>query len=318
MQSKAFKYSPAEAHEMALQRAYLRNFFAASFDLPLVILEADSGYGKTTTLSTVARREGLSARWLTLDEGDRNLNFLVRSILQAIYEIELPADTISTARAVTLIVGALRELSISSLILDDYDLVARLPQATELLEQLLRELPEFTRLIVATRLPIPLRQSRWLRGHSAILTQMDLAFDIEDVLQYFRVVHNYGLTREEAAFITRQTGGKPLVINLLGQLARGLPSYLKVDWSALPLASEGEIVKLMLREVLSKMPRSISSAICKLEEENRGGLPGNGTSPLSVLLDLMAERHCLVQSYPARDNFINVPHEALFRVAAEI
>ncbi len=317
MDLNAFKYRPAQAHQMALQRAYLRNFFAASFDLPLVVLEADSGYGKTTTLSTVAQREGSSARWLTLDEGDCELAILIRNILQSIYEIDLPADTISTARAVTLIVGALRELSISSLILDNYDLVARLPQATELLEQLLRELPEFTRLIVATRLPIPLRQSRWLRGHSAILTQMDLAFDVEDVSQYFRVVHNYGLTHEEASFITRQTGGKPLVINLLGQLARGLPSYLKVDWSALPLASEREVVKLMLREVFSKMPRSISSAIHTLEEA-RKGMPRDGTDSLSALLDLMAERHCLVQSYPARNNSVNVPHEALFRVFAEI
>lgn len=317
MELNAFKYRPAEAHQMALQRAYLRNFFAASFDLPLVILEADSGYGKTTTLSIVAQREGSSARWLTLDESDCDPATLIRNILQSIYEIDLPADTLSTSRAVTLIVGALRELSIGSLILDNYDLVARLPHATELLEQLLRELPEFTRLIVATRLPIPLRQSRWLRGHSAILTQMDLAFDVEDVSQYFRVVHNYGLTREEASFITQQTGGKPLVINLLGQLARGLPSYLKVDWSALPLASEREVVKLMLREVFSKIPRSISSAIHNLEE-GRDGLPRDGTDSLSALLDLMAKRHCLVQSYPAGNSSVNVPHETLFRVLAEI
>src|SRR5262245_11426035 len=87
-----FKYWPAIAHPLALERAYLRNFFSGAFDVPLVILEAESGYGKTTTLSSVAGRDGYSSRWLTLDDSNRDLNRFVHDLLQSIYGRNIPEE----------------------------------------------------------------------------------------------------------------------------------------------------------------------------------------------------------------------------------
>src|SRR5688572_25306011 len=115
-----FRHWSAIAHPLALERAYLRNFFSSAFDVPLVILEADSGYGKTTTLSSVAGREGYYARWLTLDESDIDLNRFVHDLLQSIYGLAIPeeSESLSVRRALDLILGALNELAITSLILD--------------------------------------------------------------------------------------------------------------------------------------------------------------------------------------------------------
>src|SRR5688572_9592445 len=157
---KAFKYWSAIAHPLALERAYLRNLFSSAFDVPLVILEAESGYGKTTTLSSVAGREGFSARWLTLDDSDTEMGRFVRDLLQSIYGRAIPEDTgqQSARRALDLILGAVNELPVSSLILDNFDLIARSQPVITLVEMLIDELPPFTRLIIATKKPPNLRR----------------------------------------------------------------------------------------------------------------------------------------------------------------
>jgi ATP/maltotriose-dependent transcriptional regulator MalT len=308
----AFKYWPAIVHPLALERTYLRNFFSGAFDVPLVILEAESGYGKTTTLSSVAGREGYSSRWLTLDDSDRDLNCFIHDLLKSIYGRNIPEEVspLSVRRGLDLILGAVNELAVSSIILDNFDSVARVEPITTLLEQLIDELPPFTRLIISTKRPPNLRRGS-RRSRSAVLTQPDLRFDVDDVSQYFLKMHNYQLTPNEAAFIAERTGGRPVLINLLGQLTRNLPSYLKVDWRQLPLGSEDESIKLLLREVISKLPRSLARVAREIGPAE--GMASDGHSPVCDLLDTLAERHCLVQRYHQEGDstVLNVPHEIL-------
>ncbi len=291
----------------------MRNFFSSAFDVPLVVLEADSGYGKTTTLSSVAGREGFSARWLTLDDSDRDLNRFVQDLLQSIYGRSIPEESapLSVRRALNLILGAVNELAVSSLILDNFDAVVRAEPVTALLEQLIDEMPPFTRLIVAAKKPPRLRRDSLSRNRSARLTQLDLRFDVDDVSQYFLKAHNYGLAPKDAAFIIDRTEGRPVLINLLGQLTRNLPSYLKIDWEQLPLSPERETIKLLLREVIAKLPRALARVAQEIKSAE--GLPSDGASPVCDLLDTLAERHCLVQQYCHNSNgaIVNVPHEIL-------
>jgi ATP/maltotriose-dependent transcriptional regulator MalT len=314
-----FKYWPAVAHPLALERTYLRNFFSSVFDVPLVILEASSGYGKTTTLSSVADREGYSVRWLTLDDSNRELNNFVHDLLQSIYLRTIPQElvTLNLRRALDLILGGLNELAISSLILDNFDAVARAEPILALLEHLIDELPPFARLIIATtKQPNLRRGSR--RSRSAILTESDLRFDVDDVSQYFLKMCNYTLTSNDAAYITEGTEGRPVLVNLLGQLTRNLPSYLKVDWKQLPLGTETEYetLKLLLREVITKLPRSLARVAHEIGTAK--GLLSDGASPVCDLLDTLAGRHCLVQRYSRNGDStaLNVPHEILVNLSS--
>lgn len=312
------KYLPVVAHPRALERRYLKSFFANSFDIPLVVLEADRGYGKTTLLSFVAK--GFSSRWLTLDSSDNTLNCFVKDLLQAIYGRFIPDEInpLNTKKAVELILGAICELSINVVILDNFELVAGSEPINSLLEQLLTDLPPFTRLIIATKKLPNLRWSSRQRTSVSILTQVDLRFDVEDLSQYFLKVYNYQLLAEEAAFIIEHTQGCPLLINLLAQLTRNLPSYLKVDWKELPIGIEIENIKLLLREVITKLPRSLSRVAKEITPLTFTS--SSGQTSLCDLLDTLAERHCLVQQHISSNMSlrINVPHEILVELSQKI
>ncbi|MEW6730529.1 MAG: AAA family ATPase [Acidobacteriota bacterium] len=316
----ALKYQPAIKHPLALERTYLQNLFSNVFDVPLIILEANSGYGKTTMLSSVAHREGVSARWLTLDDSDAELYSFVHNLLQAIYGRTIPKEDSlhNVQHALSLILGAVKEQSVSSLILDNFDTVARSQPVSTLLEQLIDQLPPFTHLIIATKKPPNLRHTSRQRHRSVILTQSDLRFDVDDVSQYFLKVYNYKLLPEDAAFIIERTEGRPVLINLLGQLTRNLPNYLKIDWRQLPMSPEQEAVKLLLREVITKLPKALSRMAASVRETR--ALLSDGASPLCNLLDTLAERHCLVQQYCDNGNgrVINVPHEILVDLSSLI
>lgn len=313
------KYRPANAHPLALERAYLRNFFSSAFDVPLVILEADSGYGKTTTLSSVAQREGVSARWLTVDDSDSNLHRFAHNLLESIYCREIPRETapLNERKALDHILAAIHELSVSAIFLDNFEAISRAEPVNRLLDQLIDEMPQYTRLIVATKRPTILRSGSRKRNRSAILTQPDLRFDMDDVSQYFLKVHNYHLTPEDAAFITVRTQGKPLIINLLGQLTRNLPSYLRIDWKMLPMGPQPETITLLLREVIARLPRALARVA--QEVSSAAAAPSDGNSPVCDLLDTLAERHCLVHQYCHSDNtVINVAHEIFVELSVQI
>lgn len=314
------KYLPVLAHPRALERAYLKNFFTTSFDIPLVILEADRGYGKTTLLSFVAERKKYSSRWLTLDSFDNDLNYFVKDLLQSVYERFIPNEIneLNIKKAIDLILGAICELSINVLILDNFELVVNSEPINLLLEQLIADLPPFTQIIIATKKLPNLRWSSRQRNNVSILTQVDLRFDVEDISQYFLKVYNYKLLPEEAAFLIERTQGYPVLINLLAQLTRNLPSYLKVDWRQLPVGTKTENIKLLLREIIiTKLPRSLSRVA---QEINPLTFSTNQRdSSLSDLLDILAERHCLVQQHISNGNVrINTPHEILSELSDKI
>lgn len=300
---------------MALEGAYARNFFASAFDLPLVILEAESGLGKTTTLSYVADREGLSARWLTLEEDDADIGIFVQDLLQSIYHRTIPHELgLTTSRALELILGAICELSINVLILDNFETVAHSEQLTLLIQQLSQHIPPFTHLIIATNKPSNLRRGDRHRNRSTTITELDLRFDLEDVSQYFLKAYNYCLTPEEAAYIVDRTKGRPFLVNILGQLTRNLPSYLKIDWKKLPISAQPEAIKMLLREVISKLPRTLTRVTHEVASTK--SLPDDDQSPVATLLGQLADRHCLVQQYGNNGLAdFNVPHELLIRCA---
>ncbi|MBL8149342.1 MAG: hypothetical protein JNN15_05390 [Blastocatellia bacterium] len=320
MLDNTIKYCRALSHPLALERAYLKNFFSSVFDLPLVIIEAESGYGKTTTLAALANREGHSIRWLTLDEADRDPLSFLQNLLQSICGKTITENSLfsSSKQALELVLIALHDLAISSMIFDNFEVVAKSEAIITLLEQMIDNLPAFTKVVVASRKPANLRRGTRLGNRSATLTKLDLRFDVEDILQYFLKAHNYQLSAKEAAFIAERTEGHPMSINLLGQLTHNLPSYLRVDWERLRIGLDQESLASLLKEVILKLPRWSAQSVRQIREKGIKTMPDNASSQISDLLDTLAERHCLVQQYWLDNSVINIPHESFVHFAAAL
>jgi len=311
------KSAPVYTHPLAFQREYVRSYIESSSGAPLVLIQAPPGHGKSTVLSFFAAQEGASARWVDLEAADAALDTLVASFVSAIYgwPIAAPGPVPDVREAAKWITGAIQELAVTSVILDNYENVVESEEANTLIEAIAEKLPAYIRLVVASEVAPPFLKRARLRNMIVELDTSDLRFDADDVARYVREVHNYDLSDEAASSIARRSGGCAAVINLVGQLSHDLPRYLRIDFEALPLGPSEEHMTLLLREVLSRSGQPPARAARALLH-GEVGRPG-GTTATDSLLELLADRNCLVLRH-ATDPVSLVPHKLLRQMAERL
>ncbi len=292
------KSSPVRPHARTYHRAYLNNLLANHFHTPLVVIEAPAGYGKTTLLSAVAHRSGAQIGWLALDAADTALNTFTANVCAALYRLPIVPDyhvldAQDIRAAVQLVVSSMRELGIETLILDNFEHVADAPAINHLIEQVAAELPPPMQLILATqRTPLFKRAGR-SRVTRLDVTESDLRFDPEDVVGYFAQVAGYEVSADEGGLIVERTQGQAAAVNLVLQVAYGLPSYLRINFEALlPAAgcATGTTAAVsLLRECLRRTPVPFDEAIRLLK--------GDEDTPLRrTLYQALAAANCLVHT----------------------
>jgi LuxR family maltose regulon positive regulatory protein len=295
----------------------VRSYLESSSGAPIVLVQAPAGFGKTTVLSFFAAAEGPSSRWLRLDAADWSLSSMVVALTTAIYgwPIVPPAASPDVREAARWIVGAIRELEVTSVILDDYEAVAESEEVNTFLEAVAERLPPYVRLVVGSETaPLFLKRAR-LRQMVVELDASLLRFDAHDVAGYIREIHGYDISDAAASTVARRSGGCAAIVNLVGQLSHDLPRYLRVDFEALPLAGTQEVMAALLREVLSRSGRPPARAARDLCRATFGR--PDGATPADTLLEFLADRHCLAQVY-ASDPPVVVPHKLLRSLAERL
>jgi ATP/maltotriose-dependent transcriptional regulator MalT len=315
--SLSLKQAPALTHHLAFERKHVRSSFETSPGAPVVLLHAPAGYGKTTALSFFAEQEGPSARWITLDESDRSLSSMIVTLVSAIYgwQISEPAPLPDVREAAKLIVGAIDELAITTIIFDNYETVASSDDVNELIEAVTERLPARVRFLIASEVSPPFVKRARLRQSIVELGTSDLVFDADDVSVFLREIHNYVVADKFASSIARRTRGCAAVVNLVGQLVHNLPRYLRVDFEALPLGPTEEHMTLLLREVLARAGYPPAHAARDLAVAGAGAL--DGSLPRDTLLDLLGSRSCLAHVYATEPRKV-VPHRLLLEIAPKL
>jgi LuxR family maltose regulon positive regulatory protein len=308
------KSAPAICHAAAFRREYVRSYLESSSGAPLVLVQAPAGYGKTTALSFFAHAEGSASRWVRLDAGDRSLGTMVVSLASAIYgwAVAPPVAAPDVPEAARWIVGGIKELAVTSIVLDDYETVAESDEVNALVEAVVERLPPFVRIVVGSEVAPPYLKRARLRQKVVELDASLLRFDADDVAGYIRNVHNYDISDAAASSVARRSGGCAAVVNLVGQLSHDLPRYLRVDFDALPLGPTEELMAPLLREVLARNhrpPARVARDLVRGDVGRRGG-----STPADDVLDFLEERHCLAQLYAA-DPPVVVPHKLLRSLA---
>lgn len=310
----AARLAPAVAHPLAFEREHLQSYFGAGLSSPLVLVHAPAGYGKTTALSFLARDEGASARWATLSEDDRDLDAFLATLMSSMYEweVERAAPSVDVRDAASLILGAIEELGVTTLILDDYETVASSEPINALMPMVLEGLPAYVRVAIGTEVvPDFVRRLR-LRQSLVELDRSDLHFDADDVATYLRDFHHYTVPDGAAASIARRADGCASVVNLVGQLVNNLPRYLRVDFDALPLGTGDQNIAMLLREVFAR--NGVPPARAAQTLRDAGIALADGATPAEALLDMLASRHCLAH-FVATEPRAVVPHRLLRRLA---
>jgi LuxR family maltose regulon positive regulatory protein len=258
----ATKLQIPAAHRQVVSREPVSRTLEAAAELPLTILCAPAGYGKTTTVVEWLA-SGRRSAWLTFDLGDNDPRRLCAHLVASL-EKALPGAFAAAGSAVTEapdLLAAVLPLILNplaadpgaqglALVLDDCHLLEE-PRCHELLLGLLDGLPGGVRMIVAGRTAPPLRIARRrAEGSVCEIGAGELLFDDAETAMLLNESLGLGLTDHQLGMIQENLGGWPAGVALV---ASSLPGHPGRDefLAALKLA-EPKIDEYLTEEVLDR------------------------------------------------------------------
>ncbi len=242
-------------------------------DLPLVLISAPAGYGKSTLVAEWLEKSDRPVAWLSLDSGDSDPSLFLRYLVTAIDGIfpgacaltksalaasELPSAKILAGQ----LANELDAIEASfTLVLDDYHLIEE-TAIHDLIGELLRYPAADVHLVIVTRHDPPLPLASLRAKRRLVETRFD-------DLQFLR---------EEAAALMGDLHGKALsdvAMNRLMELTEGWVAGLQLVALAMRNRSDAEefLLKLegsipdirdyLLSEVLAQQPPELQECILK-------------------------------------------------------
>lgn len=235
----------------------------------LTLISAPAGFGKTTLVSEWVESNGLPTAWLSLDEGENDLNQFLMYLVAALQTI---APNIGEGALVALqsgqpplaeaiLTALLNEITLLRdnlvLVLDDYHVIdAKLIDLA--LTYLVEHLPPQMRLVIATREDPHLPLAR-LRAKSQLteLRAADLRFTASEAATFLNQAMGLHLTAEDIAALETRTEGWITGLQLAALSMKGrqdIPGFIRAF-----TGDHRYIVDYLVEEVLQRQPEPVRS-----------------------------------------------------------
>ena len=261
VESKLFR--PAIREGLVRPRSGLVDSLSRSAAMPLVVVRAPAGYGKTTLLTQWADRDRRATAWVSLDAHDNDASVLLTHLAVALERVVSlgPAvfDALATpgvsipAVVVPRLGAALAQLPAPILLVLDDVHELREGESVDALVSFISYLANGSQLALAGRAMPPMPLARLRAEHRVLeLGAQDLAFDVEASRQLMAAA-GVDLPLRDVARLHRRTEGWPAGLYLA---ALSVKHGSRVD-AAPPVApgDDGLIVDYVESELLSRQSR---------------------------------------------------------------
>jgi ATP/maltotriose-dependent transcriptional regulator MalT/two-component SAPR family response regulator len=281
------KLSPPRPHRRVLPRAGLLAKLRETLDYRLTLVQAGTGYGKSTALAALGEGESpLNCVWYSLSEADadpqRFLSYLIEAFrlrlpalsdlpLVVLQEVSQEGTGGAWPQVIDALVNALADVVRDPvlLIVDDYHFVANSPEVTALSERFITYMPPDVHVLVSTRYPLNSAQLVAWRAKSEVLEigHDDLVFQPDEVEALFHKAYHMQLTPEEIAALVHKTEGWPIALQLVWQGLRNSAVRSAADLLAAspPVATStgpaalGALFDYLAHDVLDRQPTDIAA-----------------------------------------------------------
>ena len=204
----------------------------------LALVYAAPGYGKTTLIADALSGMDLPLIWYSLSRSDRDLITFV-SYLTAAFDRQWPgfaeavrpafaAGQSAPARPAAFVAACVNQLMLCAatdflIVIDDFQLVDRIPEICQLLDQLIEHAPPQAHFVIATRAAPPFAGLARLRvgGEALEIGEADLKFRPDEAAALFTQCLHLNLPDSQVAALVEQTEGWALGLLLAGQSIKG-------------------------------------------------------------------------------------------------
>ncbi|RPJ43422.1 MAG: hypothetical protein EHM21_11560, partial [Chloroflexi bacterium] len=251
--------------------------------IPLVLVSAPPGFGKTTLVSAWASQSGLPLAWVSLDENDndpiRFWSSVVSALMLALPGLQEGLAGLPQSAQVTELDFYQQELANQLalldqsilLVLDDYHLINQ-PAIHSGLDRLINHLRPGKQVILLTRADPPLHlPRRRARGELVEIRAVDLRFSAEEAEEFLRGCMQLDLPAEDMNALESRTEGWITGLQLAAITLRTIE-----DRHAFIKAFHGDdrlIADYLVEEVLLQQPEETQSFLLQTSVLSRFNAP---------------------------------------------
>lgn len=253
-----------------LRRERLLDWLDTKVHSRVVLVTAEAGYGKTTTLADWSRRTRVRTLWYRLDEDDSNWVSFLNYLVAAGREVDagFAPNTGALLREMgtggatrdTIVDSFLRELPMLvataplAMVFDDMHLVDGSGDVRLFFRDLLARVPERLTVIVLSRRTPNLSLAR-LRGRGEVseLRTDDLRFDVAETEQLFREAYHQPLEPDVLAELNRRTEGWAASLQLVQAAIRGRTTAETRAFVRSLSSAHGELYDYLAEEVVGDL-----------------------------------------------------------------
>jgi LuxR family maltose regulon positive regulatory protein len=280
MQTKLYR-PPVTADYV--QRPRLLERLEQGKKLPLTLIAAPAGYGKTTLISHWIESAGIRAAWISLEPSDSDLriflSYLVAAVRSAAPNSCRQTGTLlqaarlpSTEKIATALNNDLNKLTKPlTLVLDDYHAITQ-PDIHDLLDfQLKHPLKNLQLIILSRRTPALSTAALRARNCLCEIRLGDMVFSQTETEQFLINAARHGFSPETAAMLHDAMDGWPAGLRLLLVAVGEKPDRKRILES---LSGESATIQdYLISEILSDLSPQRLRCICRLSLLSRFCLP---------------------------------------------
>ena len=273
------KLVPPRLSKLTLPRQRLTQRLLDAQNHRLTIIQAGTGYGKSTALATLASSQAeasLNFVWYRLETEDSDAQPFLLHLLHG-FGIALPHLSDAPLAALeawgqqgqqpswtavidNLINELARELTQPTfLVLDDAHLINDSSEPIRILDRLIGLAPDNLHVILSSRYPLALPSLvTWrVKGQVLEIGQEELAFTPAEIDALFRDTYGHALSLEQATMVINRIEGWPIALHLIWQqLQRDGGASLAQALSQLS-GSASDLFQFLAQEVLAQQPDDI-------------------------------------------------------------
>jgi LuxR family maltose regulon positive regulatory protein len=262
-----------------VERKRLYDLLREGRTLPLTLVVAPAGWGKSTIVADWLARDDVTAGWVSLDGGDNDPKRFWRYLLLAAGQAGSAAGAAALRRLDAAGSDVLRDVlpafvnELASaqaplvLVLDDYHLVTS-TQVHETVATLLDRCPPQLHLMLITRAdpPLPLSRLR-VRGDLAELRADDLRFSAAEAVEFFSSRLGALLSEQDVLRLLARTEGWAAGLQLAALRLRDRPD--RSDFIERLTGADWHIVSYLGEEVLASQPPQVREFLLVTSVLNR-------------------------------------------------
>ena len=305
---------PPKRRTGILKRPRVDELLDKVLDYPLTLIQAGTGYGKTTALSILGEKVE-NIFWYTISETDRDPLLFLANFFSAFEQKGEPLGSAAfdslehnQGRIIeetlapllnALTAGLQRE---TVLVLDDYHQVIDVPEINAYIERFINFCPPRLHIVLATRKTPPFESlSRWrVLGRVFTIRRETLAFTKDEICRLFREQHQYELTDEQVEALYKETGGWVIALQMIWHNLQSGTVESVMNVIEQPLLTLEALFDYLASEVLSRQPEDIqrfliaSSVLRQMDPQVCDALLGANTGRL--LLEQLMESGLFISS----------------------